>query len=258
MNALSVVIITFNEEKNIKRCIESVALVAEEIIVIDSFSNDKTIEIALALGAKVIQSPFTGYISQKNKAINESANDYVLLLDADEFLSDELAASILREKGNFIYKAYSMKRCNIFRGKYIRHGLWYPDRKLRLFDKRFGHCGGLNPHDMIVMQEKTDVKLLSGDLYHHTFEDIETYRRRNHEVSTVIAQSMFDAGIKKSRTKILFSPLWSFINGYFLRFGFLEGYNGFVIAALTAHQSFLKYQKLKQLQRQEVSEVVWE
>ncbi len=205
MNALSVVIITFNEEKNIKRCIESVALVAEEVIVIDSFSNDKTVEIALALGAKVIQSPFTGYISQKNKAINESANDYVLLLDADEFLSDELAASILREKGNFIYKAYSMKRCNIFRGKYIRHGLWYPDRKLRLFDKRFGHCGGLNPHDMIVMQEKTDVKLLSGDLYHHTLEDIETYRRRNHEVSTVIEQSMFDDGIKKSRTKVMFT-----------------------------------------------------
>ena len=117
MNALSVVIITFNEEKNIKRCIESVALVAEEVIVIDSFSNDKTVEIALALGAKVIQSPFTGYISQKNKAINESANDYVLLLDADEFLSDELAASILREKGNFIYKAFSMTRCSIFRGK---------------------------------------------------------------------------------------------------------------------------------------------
>ena len=258
MNALSVVIITFNEEKNIKRCIESVACVADEVIVIDSFSNDRTVEIALALGAKVKQSPFNGYINQKNKAINEASNDYVLLLDADEFLSNELAASILKEKENFIYKAYSMKRCNIFRGSYIRHGLWYPDRKLRLFDKRFGNCGGLNPHDIIVMQEKTDVILLNGDLYHHTFEDVETYRRRNNEVSTVIAQSLFDAGIKKSRFKIIFSPLWSFINGYFLRLGFLEGYNGFIIAVLTAQQSFLKYQKLKQLLRQEVSEVVWE
>ena len=258
MNALSVVIITFNEEKNIKRCIESVICVADEIIVIDSFSSDRTVEIALALGAKVKQSAFNGYINQKNKAIKEASNHYVLLLDADEFLSDELAVSILKEKENFIYKAYSMKRCNIFRGKYIRHGLWYPDRKLRLFDKRIGYCGGLNPHDMIVMQETTDVKLLEGDMFHNTFDSIEAYRRRNAEVSTVIAQSLFNAGIKKSRSKIIFSPLWSFINGYFLRLGFLEGYNGFIIAALTAQQSFLKYQKLKQLQLQEVSEVVWE
>jgi glycosyltransferase involved in cell wall biosynthesis len=258
MNALSVVVITLNEEKNIRRCIESVMEVADEIIVIDSFSNDSTVQIATALGATVTQSVFNGYINQKNKAIKEASNDYVLLLDADEFLSNELAASILKEKSNFTYKAYAMKRCNIFRGKHIRHGLWYPDKKLRLFDKRFGYCGGLNPHDMIVMKEKADVKLLEGDLLHHTFEDIETYYRRNNEVSTVIAQSLFDAGIKKARYKIILSPLWSFINGYFLRLGFLEGYNGFVIAALTAQQSFLKYQKLRQLQRQQVSEIVWE
>jgi len=258
MNALSVVIITLNEEKNIGRCIESVIPVADEIIVVDSFSDDRTVEIALALGAKVKQSPFKGYINQKNKAISEASNHYVLLLDADEFLGDELAASILKEKENFTHVAYSMKRCNIFRGQYIRHGLWYPDRKLRLFDKRLGQCGGLNPHDMIVMQTTTEVKLLDGDMYHHTFETIEAYRKRNNEVSTVIAQSLFDAGIKRSKWKIIFSPLWSFINGYFLRLGFLEGYNGFMIAVLTTQQSFLKYQKLRQLQRQEISEVVWE
>jgi glycosyltransferase involved in cell wall biosynthesis len=258
MNALSVVIITFNEEQNIRRCIGSVIAVADEIVVIDSFSNDKTVEIARSMGAKVKQSAFDGYINQKNKAIKEASNNYVLLLDADEFLSEELAASILKEKEDFIYKAYSMKRCNIFRGSYIRHGLWYPDRKLRLFDKRFGSCGGLNPHDVIVMKEATKVKLLDGDMFHHTFKNIEEYRRRNIEVSTVIAQSMFDAGAKRSRSKIILSPLWSFINGYFLRLGFLEGYNGFVIAVLTTQQSFLKYQKLRQLQRQQITEVAWE
>jgi len=258
MNSLSVVIITLNEEKNIKRCIESVITVADEVIVIDSFSSDSTVEIALSLGARVKQSAFDGYINQKNKAINEASNHYVLLLDADEFLSDELAASILKEKENFAHKAYTMKRCNIFRGSYIRHGLWYPDRKLRLFDKRLGHCGGLNPHDVIVMKEITEVKLLKGDMFHHTFENIETYRKRNNEVSAVIAQSMFDAGIRKSKSKIILSPLWSFINGYFLRLGFLEGYNGFMIAVLTTQQSFLKYHKLRQLQRQQISEVVWE
>ncbi|MFM6924514.1 MAG: glycosyltransferase family 2 protein [Ferruginibacter sp.] len=258
MNALSVVIITFNEEKNIQRCIESVAPVADEIIVIDSFSDDRTVEIALSLGAIVKQSAFDGYIKQKNKAINEASNNYVLLLDADEFLSDELAASILKEKQHFNCKAYSMKRCNIFRGSYIRHGLWYPDRKLRLFDKRFGRCGGLNPHDIIIMEERTKVKRLEGEMYHNTFKDVEEYRRRNSEVSTVIAQSLFDAGIKKPRYKIILSPLWSFINGYFLRMGFLDGYNGFTIAVLTAQQSFFKYQRLRQLQRQEISEIVWE
>lgn len=258
MNALSVVIITYNEEKNIRRCIESVFTVADEIIVIDSFSDDNTATIAASLGAIVKQSGFDGYISQKNKAISHATNDHVLLLDADEFLSDELAASILREKTNFEYRAYSMKRCNIFRGQYIRHGLWYPDRKLRLFDKRIGYCGGLNPHDKIEMKEAVEVKLLEGDLNHHTFQTIEAYRKRNDEVSTVVAQSMYDAGIRRTRFKIIFSPVWAFINGYFFRLGFLEGYNGLVIAGLTAQQSYLKYQKLRQLQKEEIAEVVWD
>lgn len=258
MNALSVVIITFNEEKNIGRCIGSVKTVADEIIVIDSFSNDRTVDIATAMGARVKQSVFDGYVNQKNKAINETLHDYVLLLDADEFLSEELADSILKEKQNFEYKAYAMKRCNIFRGSFIRHGLWYPDRKLRLFDKRYGCCGGLNPHDEIIMKDTRKVKLLKGDMYHHTFDDVDAYRKRNIEVSNIVAQSIFEAGIKKSRWKIIFSPAWSFINGYFLRLGFLEGYNGFIIAMLTAQQSFLKYQRLRQLHRQQISEVVWD
>jgi glycosyltransferase involved in cell wall biosynthesis len=258
MNALSVVVITYNEEKNIRRCIESVQTVADEIIVIDSFSDDNTAAIAASLGAVVKQSVFDGYINQKNKAISQASNNYVLLLDADEFLSEELAVSILKEKTNFGYRAYSMKRCNIFRGQYIRHGLWYPDRKLRLFDKRIGYCGGLNPHDKIEMKEEVEVKLLQGDLYHHTFPSIEAYRKRNDEVSTVVAQSMYDAGIRRTRFKIIFSPLWAFINGYFLRLGFTEGYNGLVIAMLTAQQSYLKYQKLRQLQREDIAEVVWE
>lgn len=257
MNALSVVIITYNEEKNIKRCIESVLAVADEIIVIDSFSDDNTVAIATSLGARVKQSGFDGYINQKNKAISQATNDYVLLLDADEFLSNELIVSILKEKNNFEFRAYSMKRCNIFREQYIRHGLWYPDKKLRLFDKRIGYCGGLNPHDKIEMKEAVEVKLLEGDLYHHTFGTIEAYRKRNDEVSTVISQSLYDAGIRRTRLKIIFSPLWAFINGYFLRLGFLEGYNGFIIAVLTAQQSYLKYQKLRQLQRQDIAEVAW-
>ena len=258
MHTLSVVIITYNEEKNIRRCIESVRKVADEIIVVDSFSDDDTVNIAKALGAVIKQSEFNGYINQKNKAISLASNNYVLLLDADEFLSEELAGSIAEAKRNFNFKAYSMKRCSIFRGKYIKHGLWYPDKKLRLFDKRFGACGGLNPHDKIIMKKEVDVKLLKGDLLHYTYDSLEEYRNRNYEVSTVAAQSLYDAGIKKSKLKIIFSPLWAFINGYFLKLGFTEGYNGFVIAVHTAQQSYLKYQKLRQLQREEIAEMVWE
>ena len=258
MHALSVVIITYNEEKSIKRCIESVRNVADEIIVIDSFSDDKTMEIAVSMGAVVKQSVFVGYISQKNKAISMASHNYVLLLDADEMLSDELSRSILKAKKDFNFKAYSMKRCNVFCGKYIKHGLWYPDKKLRLFDKRFGTCGGLNPHDKIIMQGNVEVKLLKGDLLHYTFDSVVEYRNRNHEVSTVAAQSLYNAGIRRSRAKIIISPLWAFINGYILRLGFLEGYAGFVIAVHTAHQSYLKYQKLHQLRQQDITEMIWE
>ncbi len=258
MPLLSVVIITYNEEKNIRRCIESVKSVADEIVIVDSFSEDRTVEIALSLGAIVKQLKFDGYIKQKNKAISLAANNYVLLLDADEALSEELAVSIRKLKENFIYKAYSMKRCSIFRGKFIRHGLWYPDRKLRLFDKRFGACGGLNPHDRIIMHKETDVKLLDGDLFHYTYETVDEYGLRNEEVSTVAAQSLYEAGIRRSRWKIIFSPLWAFINGYFLRLGFLEGYEGFIIAVYTSQQCYSKYYKLRQLQREEMAEVAWE
>ena len=258
MHTLSVVIITYNEEKNIRRCIESVRKVADEIIVVDSFSDDDTVNIAKALGAVVKQSEFNGYINQKNKAINLASNNYVLVMDADEFLSEELAGSIAQEKEKFDFKAYAMKRCSIFRGKYIRHGLWYPDKKLRLFDKRFGACGGLNPHDRIVMKDGIDVKLLRGDLLHYTYNSLEEYRNRNYEVSIVAAQSLYDAGIRKSKFKIILSPLWAFINGYFLKLGFIEGYNGFVIAVYTTQQSYLKYQKLRQLQREDIAEIVWE
>jgi glycosyltransferase involved in cell wall biosynthesis len=258
MQHISAVIITYNEEKNIKRCIESVKKVADEIIVIDSFSNDNTVAIATELGAIVKQSKFDGYISQKNKAISLATNNYVLLLDADESLSDELASDILNEKKSLTLKAYAMKRCNIFAGKPIRHGLWYPDKKLRLFDKRYGSCGGLNPHDRIIMEGNVNVKLLKGDLMHATFNSVKEYQYRNEQVSATIAQSIYDAGIKKSALKIIVSPLWAFINGYFLKMGFLEGYKGFIIALLSAQQSYLKYQKLRQLQRQHITEIACE
>ncbi len=249
MNKLSVVVITFNEEKNIGRCIDSVSSVADEVIVLDSFSTDNTVAIAAQKGAIVKQQSFSGYIRQKNKALELAEHDYVLLLDADEAVSDELAASIKKVKQNFDNKAFVMNRCNIYCGRPIRHGLWYPDRKLRLFDKRIGSCGGLNPHDKIVLSEDCPVEHLEGDLLHYTYQSLDEYLVRNEEVSTTAAESIFNAGKKVHWSKIFLSPLWAFINGYFLRLGFLDGQYGLVIATHTANQSYRKYYKLKQLQK---------
>jgi glycosyltransferase involved in cell wall biosynthesis len=248
MNKLSAVIITFNEEKNIGRCIDSLLPVADEVVVLDSFSNDRTTAIASQKGAVVYQQSFAGYFQQKNKAFQLASHNYILSLDADEVLSAELADSILKEKAALGNTAYQMNRCNIYCGRPIKRGLWYPDKKIRLFDKRIGYCGGLNPHDRIILPEKTTVKHLKGDLLHYTYNSADEYLERNEEVSTTAALSLFNSGKKIFWIKQLTSPAWTFINGYILKKGFLDGQTGWTIAVNTTRQSFQKYYKLRQLQ----------
>lgn len=250
MIALSVVIITFNEEKNIGRCIDSVRWVADEIIVLDSWSTDDTVDIARQKGAIVKQEQFAGYIQQKNRAIQFAKYNYVLSIDADEALSIDLANAILEAKRHSGFKAFTMKRCTCFCGQFIRRGLWYPDKKLRLFDKRVARWGGMNPHDKIELLIDTPVTELQGELFHYSFDSVEGYLERNEILSSIAAQSLFTSRKKVHWSKIMLSPLWAFINGYFLRLGFLEGYNGLLIAVHTANLSYLKYRKLKQLKRE--------
>jgi glycosyltransferase involved in cell wall biosynthesis len=250
MKPLSAVIITYNEEDNIGRCIDSLWPVADEIIVLDSLSTDKTVAIARNKGAIVKQDKFSGYIEQKNKALKLAKYDYVLSLDADEVLSAELIYSISKAKNKFEYKAYSMNRYNCYCGKFINHGLWYPDRKVRLFDKRIVKWGGMNPHDKIELLQKETVQFLEGDILHYSYNSIREHIKRNDELTSIAAFSIFDSGKRKHWSKIILSPAWSFLNGYFLRLGFLDGYYGFVIAAKTARRSFLKYQKLFRLQKE--------
>jgi glycosyltransferase involved in cell wall biosynthesis len=251
INAISVVIVSFNEEKNIGRCIDSVRWVADEIIVVDSYSTDSTVAIAKHKGAIVKQEQFTGYIQQKNKALQLASNNYILNLDADEALSIELADAILEAKRHSNFKAFTMNRCSCFCGQFIRRGLWYPDRKLRLFDRRVARWGGMNPHDKIELLLNTPVKHLEGEILHYAFDTVAEYLERNETISAIAAQSLFTSGKKVSWSKIILSPFWAFINGYFLRMGFLDGYHGLLIAVHTARQSYLKYLKLQQLQRQE-------
>ena len=246
---LSVVIITYNEEKNIERCLDSVRDIADEIIVLDSFSTDNTVAIATAKGAKVYQQKFIGFIAQKNNALELATYDYVLSLDADEELDNELKKSIAKAKKGFAFKAYKMRRCANYCGKFIRYGTWYPDPKVRLFDKRILRWGGLDPHDKIVVPSNIAISPLKGEILHYSYYKIEEHVRRSDNFSTLAAKSLYKAGKKTNLLKIIASPAWSFINGYILHAGFLNGKYGWAIAIHQARYHFLKYSKLYKLQK---------
>ena len=211
---LSVIIITFNEEQNIGRCIESVKKVADEIIVLDSFSTDKTVQIARAGGAIIHQEKFRGYIGQKNFAIQLASNNYILSLDADEALDDKLASSILEAKKSFLFRAYRMNRCTSLCGRFMHHGLWYPDQKIRLFDRRIAKWGGLNPHDKIELLDGFPIQHLAGDILHYAFDTIDDLIWRNNRISSIAAVSLYNTGRRSSWFKMLVRPAWAFIRGW--------------------------------------------
>lgn len=250
MTPFSVVIITYNEEKNIGRCLESVKDIANEIIVVDSMSTDGTKAICASYGVTFIEQPFLGYIEQKNYALNAAAHDYVLSLDADECLNDILKKSIQIEKENgFTFDCYRMNRLSSFCGQWIKHGTWYPDRKIRLLNRQKGKWGGVNPHDKIVMNEGTSLKQLHGDILHYTYETIDQIMEQTNRFTTIQSKVMFEQGKRANVIKLVINPLVSFISGYIIKRGFLDGYNGFIIARYASHATLAKYAKLLQLQR---------
>jgi glycosyltransferase involved in cell wall biosynthesis len=244
MEKISVVIITKNEEKNIGRCIDSVKSVADEILVLDSFSNDQTVAIATDKGAIVRQSAFAGYIEQKNKALALAAHDYVLSLDADEALDPLLSSSIRKAKENLTLPAYRMNRCTNYCGQFIRHGSWYPDKKIRLFDRRLAQWGGTNPHDKIEIKGNADVEQLRGDILHYSYHSVSDHVAQNNRFSTISAESLYAMGKKTNLFKVFVNPVWAFFQSYLLRAGFLDGLFGLVIAIQISHLTFLKHLKL--------------
>ncbi len=251
MQALSVVIITFNEEKNIGRCIDSVKDVADEIIILDSFSTDKTTAIASGRGAVIYQQKFQGYGQQKNDALKLPHHDFVLSLDADEALSSILIQEILHEKKNSSHDAYIMNRCTNYCGKFIRHGSWYPDKKIRLFNKRMAKWSNEMIHEKIEIQPNATVKQLNGDILHYSFNSIAEHIAQNNKFSTISAETYFSKGRRTNLFKIIVNPAWAFILSYILRTGFLDGLYGFIVAVNISHLTFLKHTKLLTLQDQE-------
>jgi len=242
MAKISACIISFNEEKKIEDCLKSLSNIVDEIIVVDSNSNDTTVSIVKKYTDKVILQDFLGYIEQKNFAIQQASHDWILSLDCDERLSPELQQSILAIKTNIDQAdAYKMSRKTFYVYRWLNH-CWYPDLKTRLFNKTSAHWGGTNPHDHIITNGN-NIKQLDGDIYHYSFDSISEHLKTIDKFTEIGAEEL----IKKNKSFNILSPIthstWIFIKTYFLKRGFLDGFAGFVVAMLSFMHVFIKYSK---------------
>jgi glycosyltransferase involved in cell wall biosynthesis len=246
MQKLTVTIITLNEEHNIRRCLESVKAVADEIIVVDSFSTDDTEKICLEFGVKFIKQTFLGYIEQKNFAFGFATGDFILSMDADEALSPELQQSIIKAKDQSNADVYTMSRMTSYCGQWIRHGAWYPDIKLRLFKNGMAESKGVNPHDTIMSAGKVKSAHLKGDILHYTYYNLTEHIRQTDNFTSILAQNLYEKGKRTNMLRIIAKPGFRFFRDYILKAGFLDGYYGFVIAKISAYAVFLKEIRLKE------------
>jgi glycosyltransferase involved in cell wall biosynthesis len=246
---ISACITAGNEEDNIRRCLQSVTW-ADEIVVVDSFSKDNTVAICREFTNKVYQHRWLGYIGQKNLIKDLALHPWILFIDADEEVSPALRDEIMHEfeSGNSInYNGYQFPRLVWYLGRWIRHGDWYPDTKLRLFRKEKGKCAGHEPHDRIEVAG--NIKTLKGDLYHYTYDDISDQILTLNKFSSITAVTHNASGRTFYIIDLLFRPLFKFFRYYFLKLGFLDGMPGLIVAVSTSFTVFIKYAKLWDLQR---------
>ena len=246
MIKISVVIITLNEEKNIARCLESIRHVADEILVVDSLSTDRTRDICGIYSARFVEQKFLGYVEQKNFALKLATYDYVLSLDADEALDERLQKEILKVKANFIYDGYEFNRLTAYNGFWIRHCGWYPDTKLRLVKKDLAEWVGNNPHDALTV--KGTVGFMEGNLHHFSYDSISAHILQTNKFSTIEAASLIAKGKRASIIKLVTRPPLQFFKDYILRRGFLDGRYGFIICFVNSLYVLLKYAKMMDMQ----------
>ena len=224
---VSLVVITFNEEKNIERCIRSVPF-ATEVIVVDSLSQDRTTEIAVGLGARVIERNFEGYRNQKQFAIEQATQPWVLSLDADEALSAELQAEILRALHRPEFDGFRIPRCSHHLDRWIKHGGWYPDYQTRLFKKDSGRWVGGEVHEQAMVDGTLGT--MESDILHFVFEDLTDQIETNNEFSSLGAKQLKMKGEAFSFLKLALRPVGKFFECYIWKKGFLDGSAGFIIA----------------------------
>ncbi len=245
---LSVAIITYNVEDIIGRCLESVKDIAEEIIVVDSHSTDKTREIAESYGAKVYIEEWKGYSEQKNSALKKCSKEWVLFLDADEVVSEELKRSIVEELKNPQAEGYLINRRTYFMGDFLRY-VWQPEWRLRLVKRNANPRWEGEIHEVLKINGR--VKKLKGDILHYTYRSLRHKFSKGIEFAYIDAVSKFKKGKRASYTDILFRPFWNFFKLFFLKKGFLEGKRGLIIALSSFIYTAFKYSFLYELEMKE-------
>ena len=242
---ITATIITFNEERNIARAIESLRC-CDEILLVDSGSTDRTTELAEKLGARVIEANWRGYAGQKNWAAEQASYDWVLSLDADETLSEALEAEIWNlKKSGPRCDGYTMPRLARYMGRWILHSGWYPDRKLRLYDRRQAKWVGDFVHESVAVSGR--VGHLQSNLLHFTCESLSEHIKTMERYTTLAAQELASRRIKVPLHRVLFSPAWAFVKSYFVNRGFLDGPEGLTISYMAAFYTFLKFTKARNM-----------
>jgi glycosyltransferase involved in cell wall biosynthesis len=242
MPPISATIVACNEAGKIARALRSLAC-ADEILLVDSGSTDETPAIAAGLGARVIHEPWHGYAAQKNFAACQARHDWILSLDADEELDSRAQAGIVAWKSSQpTAEAFRFARRAHYLGRWILHAGWYPDYKVRLFDRRKAQWEGKYVHESVVVGGR--VATMPGEILHYTCDTIEEHLQRIELYTDLAAQEMRERGDKVNVFRRSFDPLWVFLHTYFLRLGVLDGHQGFLIAAMAARYVRRKYHKL--------------
>ncbi|MFW2331871.1 MAG: glycosyltransferase family 2 protein [Nitrospinota bacterium] len=241
---LSAVVICLNEEEKIGDCLDSLSF-ADEIVVIDSGSSDQTVSIVENKGARLIYNRWRGYVDQKNFGVAKATGDWILILDADERISESLKSEIISVLKNPTADGFSIPRLVWYLNRWIRYSGWYPARKIRLFKKDKGiHTGDDQLHEKVIVNGK--VKQLNHDIYHLSFNNISAHLDTLNRFTEISANSRFESGKSTSVTSIFTRPIFTFLKSYFIKFGFRDGVAGFIIGSLSAYHVFCKYLKIKE------------
>ena len=250
--SISAVIITFNEERNIERCIRSLRTIADEIIVLDSFSTDKTVEICKNLDVEFIQRAWEGYAASKNFLNQQAKFEYILSLDADEEISEDLLKSLLVLKNSDFTGLGKVNRLTNYCGKWIHHSGWYPDWKIRLFPKdQCQWVGDIVHEELEVPKELVELEL-NGDLFHYSYVNYEQHRKRADHYSSLTAQKYVNQGKKVGVLSPYLSCLARFFSMYVIKKGFLDGYAGFKIAQISGLSNQFKYKEVRRLNQEKI------
>ncbi|MEM6397110.1 MAG: glycosyltransferase family 2 protein [Bacteroidota bacterium] len=247
---LSLVIITYNEVENLARCIESVGDLADEVLVVDSGSTDGTVALGEKLGARILSRAFTGYGDQKKWAVDQAKYSWILSLDADEALGPDLRKSIKKEKGQWQRQAYYLNRRNRLKDKWIKAGAWYPDKKLRLFNRDCVHMQTVKIHEGFAPLAGCNAGRLTGDILHYTNDSLASRVEQQNRFSSLAATALYESGKRGSLLRLWLKPKARFLAEFIWKGGWRDGFYGYFIAKTSAQYVFWRESKLLDLNRE--------